>query len=523
MTSSTFTSADLPAAPESLWRATNPTAYAPLVEDVDCDVVVIGAGLTGLTTAVLLARAGTRVRVVESRSVGAGCTGYSSAKASVLHGIKVSELAQVHGTDTANAYVAANQAGYDWLIHQAAQGSCGLEHRDAALWTEQEDRVGDLEREAEALRIAGVTAEMRADIGLPLPVKASLHVPDQAQIDPQAYLAVLAAEIDAAPGCAVHEGSRVLAVHDRFQPGRGMLSTRPTVRTAAATLTCDRVVVATQIPFLDRAAWFARLRPHRSYVLACRTDRPAPRTMLLSVDSPSRSVRTAADPAGGELALIGGDGHVPGKGPDTREHLTALAGWTQQTLGLQAVPYRWAAQDYSTLDGRPKVGALWPGPTRVLVATGYDKWGLTNGTAAAIVLAGDILGTPSEHAEVYAPHKLPVRRSVSTFVKTNATVAKDLASGWAGAVTAPSPTAPPEGEGIITRGKGLPCATSTVDGVTRSVSAVCSHLGGILEWNAADRSWDCPLHGSRFAADGAVLQGPATADLDPKATQVDVP
>lgn len=511
--SSTFSSSDLPTAPHSLWRADKGAWYPPIATDLTCDVVVIGAGLTGLTTAVLLARQGVSVRVLESRTVGAGCTGYSSAKASVLHGLKVADLAQVHGQDTARAYVAANQAGFDWLTTQAAGTDSGLERRPAALWTEQVDRVADLEREAAALQAAGVTAEVRDGVELAVPGKASLHVADQAQIDPQRYLAALAAELAGTPGCGVHEGSRVLAVTDRFQPGLGTLSSRPTVRTADATLTCDRVVVATQIPFLDRAAWFSRLTPHRSYVLACRTDRPAPRTMLLSVDSPTRSVRTAADPAGGELVLVGGDGHQPGHGPDTREHVRNLAAWAQQVFGLQAVPFRWAAQDYTPLDGLPKAGPLWPAPTRIHVATGYDKWGLTNGTAAALVLAGDILGAPSEHADVFAPHRLAVRRSVPSFVKANADVAKEMTTGWADALTSGGPATPEDGEGEVTREKGLPCATSTVDGVTRSVSGVCTHLGGILEWNAADRSWDCPLHGSRFGPDGEVLQGPATKDL----------
>ena len=511
--SSTFSSADLPTAPQSLWRAEKPAWYPPLATDLSCDVVVIGAGLTGLTTAVLLARRGVSVRVLESRTVGAGCTGYSSAKASILHGLKVADLAEVHGAETAKAYVDANQAGFAWLVEQAGKADCSLERRAAALWTEQDNRVADLEREAAALQAAGVIADVQEGVELDVAGKASLHVADQAQIDPQRYLAALAHEIDATPGCGVHEGSRVQAVSDRFQPGLGMLSSRPKVRTAEATLTCDRVVVATQIPFLDRAAWFARLTPHRSYVLACRTDRPAPRTMLLSVDSPTRSVRTAVGPGGEELVLVGGDGHQPGHGPDTREHVRNLAAWAQQVFGLQAVPYRWAAQDYTPLDGLPKVGPLWPAPTRVAVATGYDKWGLTNGTAAAMVLAGDIMGEPSEHAAVFAPHRLAVRRAVPSFVKGNADVAKEMTTGWADALTSSGPAAPADGEGVVTREKGLPCATSTVDGVTRSVSGVCTHLGGVLEWNAADRSWDCPLHGSRFGPDGEVLQGPATKDL----------
>ena len=239
-------------------------------------------------------------------------------------------------------------------------------------------------------------------------------------------------------------------VTDRFQPGLVGLGAQPTVSTDQATVTCDHVVVATQVPFLDRAAWFARLQPHRSYVLACRTARPAPRTMLLSVDAPSRSVRTASDPDGGELVLVGGDGHVPGQGPrHPRARPRRWPAGPQHAFGLEQVVCRWAAQDYTPLDGLPKVGALWPAPTRILVATGYDKWGLTNGTAAAQVLAGHVLGEQPDWAEAYTPHRLDVRRAVPSFLQANADTAKELGKGWVGALSRAGGAAPAEGEGVV--------------------------------------------------------------------------
>ena len=351
----------VPSPPRSVWRDHPARATYPALDaDVDCDVVVVGAGLVGLTTALLLAREGVRVTVLEAREVGAGCTGHSSAKVSVVHGMKAASLRSTHGEDVARTYLRANTAGMALLRSEAAGiAGAALETRAAIVWSESEQQVAAVREEAAALRACGVTAQDLSGedvtaLGLPGPAVAGFRVADQAQVDPAGLLAGLAEQVDAHEGCAVHERTRVTEVDDVLRRDR------PRVHAAGGTVTADHVVLATQVPFLDRGLWFARLEPYRSHQLAVRVEATPPEDMLLREGGgATRSLRTAPDPddPSRRVLLVGGDGHKTGQGGDTRRHVEALASFAHERFGLREVLAQWAAQDYTPLDGLPSVGA----------------------------------------------------------------------------------------------------------------------------------------------------------------------
>jgi Rieske Fe-S protein len=218
--------------------------------------------------------------------------------------------------------------------------------------------------------------------------------------------------------------------------------------------------------------------------------------------------------------MVGGEGHVTGRRPHPAGAVDRLAGWADEHFGVRRVLAGWSAQDYRSADGLPLVGALWPLDGRCLVATGFGKWGLTNGSAAAVVLADIVEGrTPPTWAAPFDPTRLGGLDAVVRTAKLNGEVARRLSTDWAGAVSrsvvSSAPPPPHEGEGDVVREGTTLVARSCVDGVVRRVSAVCPHLGGVLTWNDLERSWDCPLHGSRFAADGQLLEGPTTNHLRP--------
>lgn len=481
------------------------------------DAIVAGAGLTGLVSALLLSRAGLRVAVVESRVVGAGTTGHTTAKVSLLQGSTVSSVRESNSTEVTQAYVEGNREGQAWLRRYLDEANVTYQVKDAYTYAVQSANQHTLEAEASASAEAGLSLEMQGNdqVNLPFPIAAALVLPNQFQVNPLDVLAELARDFRERGG-KIFEDTRVLSVDN---------DSAVKVRTSQGDLSSDSLILATGIPILDRGGYFARLEPDRSYVAVyARTPGTStfPAGMYLSVDSPSHSIRTVPD-NDTDLLMVGGNGHHVGKGNPLEARAT-LEQWAQDTFNVTAASYRWSAQDYRAVHNLPLVGVVRWGKGRIFAATGYNKWGLTNAVAASLRLAANILGGEISWGATLdnAPNGLS---HVAETAKLNLGVAKDLTAGWAGALTTTetglprpqhdddAPTKAPIPRGHVVRGKGAPVAVSTVNGVTRRVSAICPHLGGILSWNDAELSWDCPLHGSRFTASGCSIEGPATSDL----------
>jgi glycine/D-amino acid oxidase-like deaminating enzyme/nitrite reductase/ring-hydroxylating ferredoxin subunit len=329
---------------------------------------------------------------------------------------------------------------------------------------------------------------------VPYATRGAVAVDDQGQFDPTPFLASLADEVESLGGRVV-EGTRAVGVRDR---GRGAV-----VRTAGGDVRAGWVVMATHLPFLDRSLLFARAEPKASYAMAVRTGGRLPEGMLLSAGEPTRSLRTAPDPdrPGERLLIVGGEGHKTGGDGPTSERYQALLDWASERFAVEDVPWRWSTEDYVPDDSLPFVGPVWPLPTNVLVATGYAKWGFTNGPAAAMAMVARITGEPlPDWADDWDTRRLDLRKGAKEAIKANADVAAKLVGGWA--------------KGVARSRRVPPTVSATVDGTEHQVRGVCTHLGGIVRWNDGDRCWDCPLHGSKFDADGTLLHGPAVKDLE---------
>lgn len=499
-----------PLAMVSLWThqddASSPEAASPPPRvGGRYDDVVIGGGLTGLTTALLLARAGRRIALLEARHLGAGATGSTTGKVSLLQGTRLSSIARHHGAGTLRDYVEANRAGSEWLLRYCAQRDLPSERGTAVTYARSDTGAQAVDHEYEACRSVGLDV-FRGDCpALPFSVQNAIHLTDQAQIDPMPILRALAEDVTRHGGSIV-EGVRVHAVSafgDSHQ-----------IRTDAGTLSAGTVVVATGAPILDRGGFFARLSPHRSYAAAFRVAGPIPGDMYLSADEPTVSLRTAPRPGRAEetLLLVGGFGHEVGRTKSERAHVDALLEWTRRQFPSAELVTRWSAQDYESVDELPYVGPLLPGAESLQVATGFAKWGMTNGVAAALALAGRILGDPQPWAHSLRPSRYSQFASAASAARINAKVGLQLAAGYTRLVSVVDPH-PAEGAGSVGRDGLRPVGACTVDGQTSTVAPVCTHLFGALNWNDAERTWDCPLHGSRFDHQGAVLEGPATRPL----------
>jgi nitrite reductase/ring-hydroxylating ferredoxin subunit len=316
-------------------------------------------------------------------------------------------------------------------------------------------------------------------------------------------LLALAAELRMHGG-TVHEGQRVLNV--------SMTGKRCVHLEDGRQVSAENVVLATGIPVLDRAMTFAKVEPKRSYLIAYRGG-SAPQGMYLSAGSSSRSLRDVPTADGTSVFLVGGSGHTVGRTRSEHSHLEELRTWTAEHFPGAEETHAWSAQDYSPYDGLPLVGKLPLGLGRIYYATGYDKWGMTNAVAASLTIAAQVLGGHEPEWARDLDHRLPTPRAAMHVGMLNAGVGLAETTSTLEAVSSSLPDDVEEGTGVVGREGVVPTGVARVDGRTCKVTAVCTHLGGTLRWNDAERSWDCPLHGSRFSPDGEVLEGPATRAL----------
>jgi glycine/D-amino acid oxidase-like deaminating enzyme/nitrite reductase/ring-hydroxylating ferredoxin subunit len=469
------------------------------------DIAVVGAGLTGLVTALLLAQAGRRVAVLEARSVGAVTTGHSTAKVTLLQATRLSTIVANHTEHVAGAYLEGNREAQAWLMAYAAEPRVQMQHSDAYTYASTQSGASAVRREFDMARRLGLPVEMTDAVELPYPTYAAVCLRDQVQINPVQVLVALAGDLRAAGG-RLSENVRVTRV---------VREKTCQLITSAGNITADNVVLATGIPFLDRGLYFAKVTAQRSYVLAFRAATQIPQGMYISADRPTRSLRTAVH-NGEELLLVGGNGHPVGRHSRNPSELVAdLAEWTGRWFEGAECTHVWSAQDYEAHGGVPFVGKLPRGGGQVYLATGYSKWGMTNSVAAALRISGEIVDDMPPWARTLGT-RVSKPASAIRYLRANAAMGVAAAQGWLSAELHPLQDAdrtPAEGTGVVGAERGEPVAVSTIDGRTCAVSAICTHLGGIVRFNDLEKSWDCPLHGSRFAADGTLLEGPATSNL----------
>ena len=490
----------------SYWVETDPGPRYPAVDGpISCDVAVVGAGIAGISTALELKRRGLRVVVLEARRIGAGATGYTTAKVSSLHGLTYAELLDRRGEDVARAYGEANEAGLAQVFANAEQLGIDCDLRRKPNFTYAHDSSGRkrIEQEVEAATRLGLPAALEEKLPeLPFPVAGAVRFDQQAEFHPLRYLAGLAEAVSGG-GSEVFENSRVVELSGND----------PCCLTAnSGAVEAEQVVIATHLPILDRGLYFARTHPERSYVLLAEIKGKVPEGMYLSDESPAHSLRSVPGPKE-ELLMVGGESHKAGQS-DAVARYQVLEEWARDHFPVRSIDWRWATQDNVSADGVPFIGPLSPLSKRIWTATGFKKWGLAIGTAAGQILADGITGETNDWAHAFSTSRVQ-RHGISNLVGESLNVGKRFAADRLSQRASVGELAAGEGA-VVGDGLGQRAVYRDERGDLHELSARCTHLGCIVNFNQAERSWDCPCHGSRFGVNGEVIEGPAVEPLPPR-------
>lgn len=510
MNSSSFTSTGLPKYPKSLWRETSSLPSFPKLEgDLQTEVLIVGAGITGITTAYRLIQAGLRVVLVDAGKILDGTTGFTTAKITSQHGLIYDNLIRHFGEEAARLYYEANEEALHFIEDTVREHDidCQFRREDAYLYADSDEQLKQLEQEWSAYEKLNLPAQWNDTIPIPLVVRGAIKLPGQAQFHPLRYLQALVKYI-VNHGGTFFENTTMANTAEETGDGKLLLKTE-----AGATIACRHAVSASHFPFYDGGGlYFTRLHADRSYIVAIEPETPYAGGMYINCGDPKRSLRSA-ELDGTEVILVGGESHKTGQSDCTIKHYEELEKFGGMTFGARHVPYRWSAQDLITIDQVPYIGPITSGKPHIFVATGFGKWGMTSGTLSALLISDLIQGKDNRYADLYTPSRFKANPGIKNLVVQNANVAKELVSGKVDIVHRKvEDLMPDQGAAVKHLGKKAG-AYRDPEGNIHLVDTTCTHLGCEVKWNPAERSWDCPCHGSRFDYTGAVIEGPATENL----------
>ncbi len=490
----------------SPWIETQPAPrFAPLAQDIEVDVAIVGGGITGITAAHFLSSAGLRVAVLEARRIGQGETGHTTAHLTAFPDARLSVLTGRFNEDHARAAWSAGARAIELIeeIVRTAELDCGFKRVPGFLFTETEAGAAHIEKEHAACEALSIPSVLERD-GLPefRRMKAALRFDDQAQIHPRQYLVPLAQAV-VRRGGKIYEGTRVVRVSE---------DPTPTVTTAHGVVRARDVIIAANVPIDNVVLLQTKIAHYRSYALGLRTHDPLPDGLFWDDQDPYHYVRKHRV-GESDLLIVGGEDHRTGQEADTEARYQRLLEWASERFSIRSVENRWSGQIIESVDGLPYIG-LNAHAKHVFEATGFSGNGMTYGTIAARIIADRIQGIDNPWAELFKATRVTPIASAVNYVRENASTAFHLVKDHL-AIDPTNLEDLPRGAGAVfnLRMKRV-AAYRDEHGELHTFSPVCPHMHGIVAFNRAEKSWDCPCHGSRFDIDGEVINGPATNGLE---------
>lgn len=493
-------------APMPYWIASTPeTDYPEVTEDLSIDIVIIGGGMTGITSAYLLKKQGYKVAVIDADRIIQGTSSHTTAKITSQHGLIYNKILNSLGREHAKQYADSNESAVHFIADLIKEKniSCDFSWQSAYIYTQDDNYVEKIQKEVEIASELGIKASYLEETPLPFNIKAAVRFDDQAQFHPRKYLLELQKEIPG-DGSYIFENTRIMEVNEG-QPCK-------LITEKGKTITALNVILASHYPCYDgMGMYFTRLYAEKSYALAIKAKEKFPGGMYISAEKPGRSLRSTPY-QDSELILVVGEHHKTGQGEDLNKHYINLKQFAMETYRVESIPWRWSTHDYTTPDGVPYIGNLTSNTPNIFVATGYGKWGMTTSTLAAILLKDLITTGKSPWADLFSPSRFTPMASAANIIKENADVAKHLIKGKLS--IPPNNVLIEKGEGkVIDVDAQRAGAYRDNTGALHIVDTTCTHVGCELNWNNAEKSWDCPCHGSRFTYEGDIIEGPAIHKL----------
>jgi glycine/D-amino acid oxidase-like deaminating enzyme/nitrite reductase/ring-hydroxylating ferredoxin subunit len=491
----------------SIWEGTvkNDHTYPSLQEHREADVVIIGGGITGLTAALLLSDAGKKVVVLEALRIGLGTTGNSTGNLYVTVDEHLSGIRKKWNSDVMKAVVNSRSAALDLIEKTIGRFHipCDFYKTSFNFFAENldEDAEDFMKKEFDALTEAGLHPRISENAGLPFEVKKAISVDGQAQFHPYKYALGLAKSIS--DKCTIYENSQV----EDFDEKEG------TVKTTNGTVKAKAVLMATHTP---KGVWMVHgaLGPYREFGVAAELrSGDFPKGIFWGVNQPKHSVRTFKD-GDKQYIMVIGDKYKTGQGENTFEYVKHLETFLESRFDIGTERFIWAGQQYRPADGLPYIGKH---SEKLYFLTGFSTDGLVYGTMAAMIVCDQILGKENPWSQTYNLKRFTPIKSFKEFFKENADTLVQLAKDTPWNVDADSLKEISPGEGKVLESGGEKIAVYKDEaGTDHIVSAVCTHMKCIVNWNPVEKTWDCPCHGSRFSTDGNVIEGPAISDLPKK-------
>lgn len=487
----------------SIWLdTTGTTNYPPLNGDLNADVAIVGGGISGLIAAYFLAKSGRKVIILESGKIAEGTSGHTTAKITAAHGLIYDYLLKKFGHEKAQIYADANQQAIEEFakIVEELRIDCDFRRIPAYTYAVDKGDLGPIKAEIKAALSLRLPVSFADKLPLPYPVAGAIKYENQAQFHPRKFLLALAKWMTG-NGVKIYENTKVTKVNKD-----------KTIETENGKVTADKIIIASNYPIFDPNGYFAKLSSRQSFSLAAELAGPVPPGMFYSTEKSFHSLRPQRW-QDRELLLIGGELYRIGSDTDTQQRYQDLAQWAQEHFSLKQILYHWTTSDSESGDRVPLIGRLSKNNKDFFIVTGFNGWGMTHSVVAGLILRDEIEGKRHPWSRLYTPARIS---SILTFkgigrdIRVMGRFVKGRIEKKEGTMEEIN-----NGEAKVIEINGEKAAVYRDDkGTIHAVSAVCTHMGCIVGWDQAEKTWDCPCHGSRYTLDGKVIHGPASKDLE---------